>query len=75
MQKIAEMLQNDPSCDIATAAAPTLDEEKINNPNCVKAVLNKDGKALYFSRSAVPYKREITEENKNVPLWHLRLPP
>ena len=69
VKKIAEMLQSDPSCDIATAAAPTLDEEKINNPNCVKAVLNKDGKALYFSRSAVPYKREITEENKNVPYW------
>ncbi len=69
VQKIADMLQKDPSCDIATAVAPTLDEEKINNPNCVKAVLNKDGKALYFSRSPVPYKREITEKNKNIPYW------
>jgi len=69
VQKIAALLQKDPSCDIATAVAPTLDEEKINNPNCVKAVLNKDGKALYFSRSRVPYKREITEENKNIPYW------
>jgi 3-deoxy-manno-octulosonate cytidylyltransferase (CMP-KDO synthetase) len=66
---IAELLKSDPSCDIATAVAPTLDEEKINNPNCVKAVLAKNMRALYFSRSRVPFKREITEENKNVPYW------
>ena len=70
LKKIAALLQKDESCDIASAVAPMLDEEKINNPNCVKAVLNQDGKALYFSRSRVPYKREITEENKNIPYWH-----
>lgn len=69
LKKIAALLQQDESCDIASAVAPMLDEEKINNPNCVKAVLNQDGKALYFSRSRVPYKREVTEENKNIPYW------
>ena len=62
VQKIARLLQADPQCDIASAVAPTLDENKINDPNCVKAVLNKEGRALYFSRSRVPYKRELTEE-------------
>jgi 3-deoxy-manno-octulosonate cytidylyltransferase (CMP-KDO synthetase) len=66
---IAELLKSDPACDIATAVSPTLDEGKINNPNCVKAVLAKDRRALYFSRSRVPFKRDITEENKNVPYW------
>lgn len=28
------------------------------NPNCVKAVVNDQGKALYFSRSPLPYYRE-----------------
>ena len=69
VQKIARLLQADPQCDIASAVAPTLDENKINDPNCVKAVLNKEGRALYFSRSRVPYKRELTEENKKVPYW------
>lgn len=69
VRKIAQMLREDPSCDVASAVTATLDEEKINNPNCVKAVLNPEGKALYFSRSPVPYKREITEENKNIPYW------
>lgn len=68
--KIADLLRNDPSCDIATAVVPTLDEEKINNPNCVKAVLTQEGKALYFSRSRVPFKREITDENKQIPYYH-----
>lgn len=69
IRKIARLLQEDPACDIASAVAPTLDEDKINDPNCVKAVLNKDGKALYFSRARVPFKREITDENKNIPYW------
>ncbi len=69
VQKIARLLQAQPECDIASAVAPTLDENKINDPNCVKAVLNREGKALYFSRSRVPYKRELTEENKKVPYW------
>lgn len=69
VQKNARLLQAQPECDIASAVAPTLDENKINDPNCVKAVLNREGKALYFSRSRVPYKRELTEENKKVPYW------
>jgi 3-deoxy-manno-octulosonate cytidylyltransferase (CMP-KDO synthetase) len=68
--KIANLLQNDSSCDIATAVMATTDDAKIDNPNCVKAVLAKDGRALYFSRSRVPFKREITAENKQVPYWH-----
>ncbi len=69
IQKIAALLQAEPDCDIASAVIATLDDKKIDNPNCVKAVLNKDGKALYFSRSRVPYKREITDANKNIPYW------
>lgn len=67
---IADLLKSDPSCDIATAVTATTDDAKIDNPNCVKAVLAKDGRALYFSRSRVPFKRELTEENKTVPYWH-----
>jgi len=69
IQKIAALLQKEPACDIASAVAPTLDDKKIDNPNCVKAVLNKEGKALYFSRSRVPYKRDPNEETNKVPYW------
>lgn len=68
--KIAELLQNDKSCDIATAVMATTDDAKIDNPNCVKAVLGAHMRALYFSRSRVPFKREPSIENKAFVYWH-----
>lgn len=32
--------------------------EDINNPNAVKVVTAKDGRALYFSRATIPYDRD-----------------
>src|SRR5215472_10422730 len=32
--------------------------EEINNPNAVKVVTDKNGRALYFSRSTVPFDRD-----------------
>ena len=68
--KIAELLHQAPSCDIATAVMATTDDAKIDNPNCVKAVLGPDMKALYFSRARVPFKRDPSDENKNFVYWH-----
>lgn len=67
--KVATVLQENPQCDISSAVFPTLDPTHIEDPNCVKAVLNAQGRALYFSRSPIPFKRELTEENKKVPYW------
>jgi 3-deoxy-manno-octulosonate cytidylyltransferase (CMP-KDO synthetase) len=36
-----------------------LSGEKVHNPNVVKTLLAADGRALYFSRSAVPHVRDI----------------
>ena len=43
---------------------PITDADKINNPNCVKVVTDKTGKALYFSRSPIPYHREQSVDKK-----------
>jgi 3-deoxy-manno-octulosonate cytidylyltransferase (CMP-KDO synthetase) len=32
--------------------------EDVNNPNAVKVVTDKDGRALYFSRSTIPFDRD-----------------
>jgi 3-deoxy-manno-octulosonate cytidylyltransferase (CMP-KDO synthetase) len=32
--------------------------DEINNPNAVKVVTDKNGRALYFSRSTVPFDRD-----------------
>lgn len=39
------------------------DEKKINDPNCVKVVCTLQGKALYFSRSAIPFVRDTQLAN------------
>jgi CMP-2-keto-3-deoxyoctulosonic acid synthetase len=44
--------------DMATAATPIEDPEQINDPSVVKALFNRHGQALYFSRSTIPHIRE-----------------
>lgn len=48
-------------CDIATIAAPIVNEEEKHNPNVVKAIIALNGRALYFTRS-LPYN--------NTPCYH-----
>lgn len=54
---------NDPSTDIATLVTPIRSEEILTDPNKVKAVIASNGKAIYFSRSAVPYVRDQKPED------------
>ncbi len=44
----------DPSVQIATIASRNISLEDLQNPNRIKVVVDKNGKALYFSRSAIP---------------------
>jgi len=46
-----------PEVDVTTLAVACPPEE-IANPNAVKVVTALDGRALYFSRSAIPYDRD-----------------
>lgn len=41
---------------VKTACAP----ENVHNPNAVKVVTAPDGRALYFSRAAIPFDRDST---------------
>lgn len=47
----------DTEAEIATLVSPAMDIEEIENPNRVKAVTDRNGKALYFSRYGIPYPR------------------
>lgn len=46
--------------DLASLKTKLNGEEDINNPNYVKVITDKDGFALYFSRSPIPYHRNKT---------------
>jgi len=47
----------DTTIDIATLVRPFKDEEDVSNPNWPKVVIGQTGRALYFSRSMIPYER------------------
>jgi 3-deoxy-manno-octulosonate cytidylyltransferase (CMP-KDO synthetase) len=48
--------------EIATLIKPIQIEEEIFDPNKVKVVVGNDMKALYFSRSPIPYLRGVDKE-------------
>ena len=45
--------------------------DKVHNPNVVKTLLAADGRALYFSRSAIPHVRGVDPEQwpNHAPYW------
>ena len=60
LAKVIDLFQDD-EVQIGSLMLSIFDEEKINNPNCVKVVVDQQQKALYFSRSAIPYHRNENE--------------
>ncbi len=50
------------NCELVTAVAKISDPAKLTNPNVVKVVRGSDGRAIYFSRSAVPHLRGVPAE-------------
>jgi 3-deoxy-manno-octulosonate cytidylyltransferase (CMP-KDO synthetase) len=61
LEKLIEVYKNDTEkkVDLASLMSEIKDEADINNPNNVKVVVNQNGFALYFSRSVIPYPREV----------------
>ncbi len=58
IEKVAGLLVNNPNAAMATLIAPFETPEQIANPNIVKCVTDSSGRALYFSRSPIPYNRQ-----------------
>ncbi len=53
---LAPML-GDPMIEVATLATPC-PVEQVHSPNAVKVVTSQAGRALYFSRAAIPFDRD-----------------
>jgi 3-deoxy-manno-octulosonate cytidylyltransferase (CMP-KDO synthetase) len=55
---------DDPATQIATLVKPFAPDEDIFNPNSPKVVLSRQGYALYFSRSAIPFLRSEADQRR-----------
>jgi 3-deoxy-manno-octulosonate cytidylyltransferase (CMP-KDO synthetase) len=68
-----------PDVPMATCAHPLSDVPDAFNPNVVKVVLDKQGRALYFSRATIPWHRDGFAASREqlpagyVPLRHIGL--
>jgi 3-deoxy-manno-octulosonate cytidylyltransferase (CMP-KDO synthetase) len=64
---------------MATCAHPLSDVADVFNPNVVKVVLDKAGRALYFSRASIPWHRDAFAATRDAlppgyaPLRHIGL--
>ncbi len=73
IRQVAAGLAGHPDAAVATLACPLMHAAEWQDPNVVKAVLDRNGYALYFSRAAVPYDRDGTAAVSETALRHLGL--
>lgn len=59
--QVASPLLEDPALPMATLIYKIVRPEEITDPNHVKTVFDCNGRALYFSRSAIPFQRNPEE--------------
>ncbi len=55
--RAVQPMRRDRSIPMGTVGTPIFDEDEWRDPNIVKVLANREGFALYFSRSPIPYVR------------------
>ena len=58
IDRLVEMIETNPTAGMTTLCTPIRTPEQLANPACVKVVFNASGRALYFSRSPIPFLRD-----------------
>src|SRR6478736_5898850 len=75
IDRVIELLEQNPAAGMATLATRIRTPEQLANPACVKAVFDNNGRALYFSRSPIPFVRDADPSRpfNDPPLFHQHL--
>jgi len=60
IDRLVEKLERNPKIDIVTVAHPFDDPAEASSPHQVKVVVDLAGRALYFSRAAIPFPRDLS---------------
>lgn len=66
---LADTLLAKTSTRMATLVRKIMDSAKLDNPNTVRVVIDTNHDALYFSRAAIPFARDIDKKQ-----WALHFP-
>jgi 3-deoxy-manno-octulosonate cytidylyltransferase (CMP-KDO synthetase) len=61
IEQLIAILEADETIGLATLCKKIEQTDTIFNPNTVKVVKNKEGRALYFSRNPIPYYRGLPQ--------------
>lgn len=59
--KLARAMADSKEIEMITSASVFEEGEDLTNPNAVKVVVDRAGDALYFSRSPIPFVRNVTK--------------
>jgi 3-deoxy-manno-octulosonate cytidylyltransferase (CMP-KDO synthetase) len=62
IDRVVQILEEQPDKVMSTLATPMRNRAQIESPNCVKVVFDAAGRALYFSRSPIPFAREWRDD-------------
>ena len=62
VDSLVRTLAKNPGAEMATLATPITNRKQLEDPSCTKVVCAADGRALYFSRSAIPHCRDQDPE-------------
>jgi 3-deoxy-manno-octulosonate cytidylyltransferase (CMP-KDO synthetase) len=75
IDRVIELLEQNPFAGMATLATRMPSAEQLANPACVKVVFDDAGRALYFSRSPIPFVRDPDRSRpfNDPPLFHQHL--
>lgn len=57
LDQVAALLDQRVDCEVASLYWPITEAAEVQNPNAVKVVTDSQNRALYFSRSAIPFAR------------------
>lgn len=73
IDRLVELLQGSNDLGIATLACPFAAGVNPADPNTVKAVIDRLGRAMYFSRSLVPFPRDTGGRADDPSRWLLHI--
>ncbi len=67
-----ELLEANPAAVISTLATPIRCRKQLRDPACVKVVFDRQGRAVYFSRSVIPCPRHWDDAllHSDPPIFH-----